>query len=251
MSFARFLGLFGGGGTDEGRPCPDATLSVIGDVHGCDAALDALLARPEVAAGQLVFVGDLIDRGPGSKAVVDRVMSLSREGRATAIMGNHERMLLDFLDDPAGKGRRWLKYGGIETLQSYGVPEVAEKAPARRMIRTRDALAAAMGDDTVAWLAARPIVYRSGNLAVVHAGADPARGIDDQRPAALLWGHEDMGKTARADGIWIAHGHRIVDRPRAAGGIIAVDTGAYRTGRLSAALISPAGQVRLVSEGAA
>lgn len=247
MSFARFFGFLGKSATAGDRPRPDATLSVIGDVHGCDDALSRLLAMPEVAAGQLVFVGDLIDRGPDSKAVLDRVIGLARDGAASVIMGNHERMLLDFLDNPSGKARRWLTFGGAQTLESYGIAPPPEGAPPRRLNRVRDALAAALGEDAIAWLRARPLVFSSGNVAVVHAGADPERAMDEQRAAVLLWGHENLGAVARRDGTWIVHGHSVVRRPRDADGVISIDTGAYSTGVLSAAVISPNGQVGFFS----
>ena len=80
--------------------------------------------------------------------------------------------------------------------------------------------------------------YSSGNVHVVHAGADPARPLDRQSAHTLIWGHPDFLRRPRRDGQWVVYGHTIVDVVAAENGRIGVDTGAYATGRLSAALIT-------------
>ena len=102
-------------------------------------------------------------------------------------------------------------------------------------------LAQAMGDDLIAWMHALPSFWISGNVAVTHAGADPFRPVNDQPTRNLLWGHPEFEKTPRADGMWVIHGHIIVDQPRIEAGRVAIDTGAYATGRLTAAHISRGG----------
>ncbi len=193
------------------------------------------------AAG--VLVGDLIDRGEDSRAVIDRVMA---DDRITCLMGNHEAMALAFLDDPVAQGPRWLRNGGLQTLASFGVGAVHDGADAAGLRRARNSFAQALGEARIAWLRARPLIWQSGNVAVTHAGADPAVALDAQEARALLWGHPDFGKLPRDDGQWVVHGHVIVDAPHAQAGRIAVDTGAYATGRLSAALIEP-GRVTFVT----
>ena len=92
----------------------------IGDVHGCDVALTALLDRISVTADDtLVFLGDVVDRGPASKQVVDRLLALQQSCNLVLIMGNHEEMLRDAV---AGRPIMdiWLQVGGRETLDSYG-----------------------------------------------------------------------------------------------------------------------------------
>ncbi|EAR53132.1 serine/threonine protein phosphatase I [Oceanicola granulosus HTCC2516] len=222
-------------------PNPEGKLQVIGDVHGRHDLLLRLLDRLDPDA-RTVLVGDYIDRGEESAEVLQTCRALVGEGRAVCLMGNHERMLLDFLDSPAGSERRWLANGGLQTLASFRLafgprpdPEAADQR--------RDALLEAMGEDLADWLRALPRTTRSGNVAVVHAAADPALPLDAQEDRTLLWGHPDFERTARTDGLWIAHGHTIVDAPSAARGRIATDTGAYATGRLTAAIIED-GSVR-------
>lgn len=219
---------------------PSAPVCVIGDVHGRHDLLVRILLQVEGmladGGGQVVLVGDYIDRGEESAAVIDHLMG---RPELVCLMGNHEAMCLAFLDDPLGNGARWLRNGGLQTLASYGVGFDSGGAPsADGLVRLRDALALAMGDARIDWMRGLPLIWQSGNLVVTHAGADPGLPIEAQEARSLLWGHEGFARQARTDGLWIAHGHVIVDAPLAAAGRIAVDTGAYATGRLTAALVN-------------
>ena len=227
-------------------PAPEEPLAVIGDVHGCDGLLERLLDRIDAEAPdhRIVVVGDMVDRGDDSRGVLRRLIA-RRE--ATCLMGNHELMLLDFLDRPE-TGGRWLRHGGLQTLASYGLGAgLSEHSPPGLLARARDALADRMGTETIDWLRARPGFVQSGTVAVVHAGADPRKPLSAQSQKTLAWGAPGFGQVARADGLWIAHGHVVVDAPTAEAGRIAVDTGAYATGRLTVALIDGAG-VRFIAE---
>jgi len=215
-------------------PRPDPPVCVVGDVHGCLDLLDRLLAciatQPAAGRARLIFAGDMIDRGPDSAAVLARVQALCHAGRAVALMGNHERLMLDFLDAPAHSGSPWLVNGGGATLLSLGVNPHRPDRP--ETLAT--ALRAALPPGTEGWLRALPLSWREGALAVSHAGADPARPFEDQDDRALLWGHRDFCRKRRSDGLWIVHGHVIAPEVRAEGGRIGTDTGAFATGRLSA-----------------
>jgi len=227
-------------------PClPDGPLAVVGDIHGrfdLLLELDSLLVDfPEEAP--VVFVGDYIDRGDDSRAVLDL---LSQPGDAllrkiVCLKGNHEEMCLSFLDDPATNGRAWIRNGGLQTLASFGVSGVGPGSGAKELRRARDALAIAMGDRLIDWLSALPLIWQSGNVAIVHAGADPCKPLNAQSSQSLLWGHPDFTKRIREDGQWVVHGHTIVDEPMIENGRIALDTGAYATGRLTAALLDEGG----------
>jgi serine/threonine protein phosphatase 1 len=92
-----------------------------------------------------------------------------------------------------------------------------------------------------AWLAARPLWWRSGNLIAVHALTDPAAPMEAQDDETLIWARPGRAFAPRADGAWVVHGHTVVPEPRVQAGHVAVDTGAYRTGRLTAAVFTPAG----------
>lgn len=221
---------------------PEIPFFAIGDLHGCDHLLDRLLRdleklrHPEAL---LVMVGDYVDRGEETARVLRRLTVLQEQAGdlMQCIMGNHEKMLLDTLDDPVAHGPRWLRHGGLQTLGSYRVPPVLGERPDTAWTEMRDRLADAMGEDTIAWMRALPLSWQTGNVVVTHAGADPALPIDRQDRGNLLWGHPEFHRTARRDGLWVVHGHTITEAPKAAFGRIPTDTGAYATGVLTAALV--------------
>ncbi len=228
-------------------PAPERPFFAVGDIHGALHLLEDLFAQLEAidAAAPVICVGDYIDRGEESAAVL-RLLA-ARGGRGAPIVclrGNHEDMCLAFLDDPGRAGPLWLRNGGLQTLASFGVGI----GGGRSLDEVRDDLAAAMGRDLIGWLRALPLSWRSGNVAVVHGGADPRRPIEAQEARHLLWGHPEFLRQPRADGVWVVHGHTIVEAPKAEAGRIAIDTGAYATGRLAAAHVTQ-GAVRFLSTG--
>ncbi len=236
-------------------PEPEHPLYVIGDIHGRADLLDHLLeaierdadARGLSEAARIVMVGDMIDRGARSDEVLSTVHDMASRlpDRVIALMGNHERMMLDFLAGPTGEARAWIRYGGLETLHAFGVGGIGPKPTPERAERAAHDLAQSATQPVLDWLEDLPLQYRSGNVGVVHAGADPAVSLDQQEPGALLWGHRDFHRLPRQDGMWIVYGHTIVSAPVAQEGRIAVDTGAYESGCLTAAAIWQ-GEVRFL-----
>lgn len=92
----------------------------IGDVHGCSRALDVLLESIQpVGDDVIVPLGDFVDRGPDSKGVLDRLIELEPTCQLEPILGNHEEMMMMVLSGQMGPGD-WLRYGGVDTLDSYG-----------------------------------------------------------------------------------------------------------------------------------
>ncbi|WP_420585450.1 metallophosphoesterase family protein [Ruegeria sp.] len=211
-------------------PAPEMPLCVIGDVHGCLTQLEALLSQVP-SDHRVVLVGDYVDRGENSAGVL-RLVSARRD--FTCLMGNHEDMLLQFLKDPHGEGARWLRFGGLQTLASFGVSGVRSDMSPDELTDCRDKLQTAMGASLVQWLTDLETQVFTGNVLVVHAGADPAVAPADQKDKTLIWGHPSFPTTDRRDGVWVVHGHTIVTEAQSNRGRIAVDTGAFATGRLSA-----------------
>lgn len=221
---------------------PEEELAVIGDVHGMADLFERMLDRisREAPQARVICVGDLIDRGEESARALR--LAYARRDQVTVLLGNHEEMLLRFLDEPEAEAERWLHNGGLQTLASFGLAAGAES---RTVLRDR--LREALGADVETWLRGLPLSWISGNVLVTHAGADPWRPITLQSARGFVWGHEDCGRRARTDGIWVVHGHRLVPNARATEGVVSIDTGAFAGGALTAALIW-GGNVRFLGE---
>lgn len=241
-------GLLGGNVFGRRRTPPppiqaERPIYVIGDVHGRADLLVALVDQimQDIAAQdfgtvvpELVCVGDLIDRGADSRSTIEFLIAMQEwpEIDAHFLVGNHELMLLQFLHDPV-MGRRWLKFGGYETLQSYAPGRIGDLGDEEELRRIAEELRIAMGSHLEFVENLRPW-HANGNLLITHAGADPALAPSQQSIDALVWGVPAFYQDAREDGLWVVHGHTIVDQASAYDGRIAVDTGAYRTGLLTA-----------------
>lgn len=237
----------------QDMPRPDQQTYIIGDIHGRADLLELMLELIDAHIGgtqasdpKLVFVGDYVDLGGDSAVVLARMRELQTDfpDNVTCLMGSHERMMLDFLNDPATRGPRWMRAGAAETLRSFGVAAEdlegsvefdAFPAAARSLLQH-------LPEGMVEWLENLPLSWHSGNLWAVHAGADPRYDMADQSARVLLWGHPEFDEGGRTDNLWIAHGHTEVDFPSAGDGRIATDTGAWRTGRLTACAVRPNGR---------
>lgn len=207
-------------------------LFVIGDIHGRLDLLDLMLAKIDAEARKdphkIIVLGDMIDRGPDSAAVLRR---LKERSDVICLMGNHERMMLDFVKDPSGEGARWLRNGGDTTMSSFGIKTIGTG----RLDALRDRLADAAGLELLEWVDELPLLWTSKNVAVAHAGMDPKASPTKQKRTSLIWGHRRFLKQARKDGLVVVHGHWQSDEPGFGEGRISVDTGAWHSGVLSAA----------------
>lgn len=237
----------------QDMPRPEQPTYIIGDIHGRADLLELMLELIDAHIGgtqatdpKLVFVGDYVDHGADSAVVLARLRELQTDfpDNVTCLMGNHERMLLDFLADPTTRGPRWMRAGAAETLRSFGVAtaDLEQSAEYDAFPAAAHSLRRRLPVGTVEWLESLPLSWHSGNLWVVHAGADPRHAMQDQSARVLLWGHPEFDEGGRADNVWIAHGHTEVDAPKAADGRIATDTWAWRTGRLTACAVRPNGR---------
>ena len=212
----------------------------IGDIHGCADLLDQLLAKIDLddrargtARTTLIFLGDLVDRGPESAAVIDRLIALKR-ARPTArfIMGNHEEIFLGALDGDAKAMRLFCRIGGRETVLSYGItPAAYERCDYGELGAVLESV---VPDDHRAFLAAFEDMIEIGDYAFVHAGIRPDRALADQRVADLRWIRDPFLDHARPLEKIVVHGHTIADDIEIGPHRIGVDTGAYSTGVLSA-----------------
>jgi serine/threonine protein phosphatase 1 len=217
----------------------------IGDIHGEIAALDALLrrivddaARVPGVAPVLVFLGDYVDRGADSRAVVERLAGLALPGfTCHTLMGNHEASMLEFLADPV-RGAPWLAYGGAETLVSYGVRASFGITDPARCKELRDRLLARLPDHHLEFLKRLLPSVALGDYLFVHAGIRPGRALEAQRAEDVLWIREPFLSSRRRHEKVIVHGHTITPQPEILPNRIGLDTGAYATGILSSIALS-------------
>ena len=223
-------------------PSPDHTLYVVGDIHGRADLLESMLSiiagdRQDNAA-QIIFVGDYFDRGPQSRETLHVLIAqTSRDPNTVFLRGNHDYMLLKFIENPL-KSRPWLRHGGDETLASFGMPGLSETSDENTLQDAARDLGKALTPEGLLFLHDLKTRTQSGNIFVSHAGADPTKPLDQQDEHTLLWGSPKFRTRTRRDNVWVAHGHFVDPEPSAIDGRISVDTGAYFSDRLTAARIT-------------
>ena len=213
----------------------------IGDIHGCLVELNALLAKIEDDSAaydgdaRLIFLGDYVDRGPDSKGVLDRLLATPDRFKTHFVRGNHDQILLDFLENPA-LFRDWRDFGGRETLMSYGVtpPRFDNEeayAEARNVLRSN------MPESHVDFLGGLQYSVAIGGYYFVHAGVRPGVALDRQSEEDLLWIRDEFLLSNTDFGLTVVHGHTPMDAPVRRPNRISVDTGAYATGKLTSAVL--------------
>ena len=212
----------------------------IGDIHGRDDLFAVLLERIEqdgAARGAmpttLILLGDLIDRGPDSAAVVERARR--QEGRWDEfhwITGNHEEAFLLALSGEIEALKFFCRYGGEETILSYGL----DKEVLRRMDydELAEVLPSLVPAEHLAFLNSGKPWVRLGDYLFVHAGIRPGIDIEDQKLSDLRWIRQPFLDDGRDHGVCVVHGHTISDEPEHRGNRLGIDTGAYASNCLTA-----------------
>ena len=226
------------------NPPPDTRLYAVGDIHGrADllAQLHAAIREDAAAAPEsrkvLIYLGDYVDRGADSAAVVDLLLKESPPGfECVYLKGNHEDFLLRFLDDP-GIGRLWSLNGGAETLTSYGLAGhlLADDGEAPAL---QAALRACLPAAHLEFFQKLAVMHVEGGSVFVHAGVRPGVPLDMQDPEDLLWIREPFLFAVEDFGYVVVHGHTPVEAPEVHFNRINVDTGAVWTGRLTAVVLA-------------
>ncbi|MCK4712872.1 MAG: metallophosphoesterase [Marinosulfonomonas sp.] len=204
----------------------------MGDIHGQIGMLN--VAHERIAADRartgdmdapVVHLGDLTDRGPDSKGVIQLLIDGIENGQPwLTVKGNHDRMFAGFLEDPdrldprLNPGFFWLhpRVGGIETLASYGVNEDTPHDEVQR----------AVPEAHKRFLADMPLMHRFGDVAFVHAGIMPGVALADQIEDDLLWIRSPFHIEQQPHEALIVHGHTPVDDATHYGNRINLDTGA-------------------------
>ncbi|MCP8890412.1 metallophosphoesterase family protein [Sphingomonas faeni] len=212
----------------------------VGDIHGRADLLDELIALIEEdertrgpAQTTLIFLGDIVDRGPASAAVVQRLMDLAAtRDDVRFLLGNHEEIFLGALDGEPKALRLFCRIGGRETVISYGMePSEYERLDYEELVHRLEDL---VPPPHRAFLSAFEDMIVIGDYAFVHAGVRPDTPLDQQRTSDLRWIRDPFLDHRSALEKTIVHGHTMTDEIEQRGHRIGIDTGAYASGRLTA-----------------
>jgi len=225
----------------------------VGDIHGRLDLLNQLLGQIERDMTErdgnnrtpkrtfIIFLGDLIDRGPDSAGVVERLRHY-HPARATPIFlgGNHEEVLLRILAGERKILPAWLKFGGAECARSYGMD------PDRLRVMNEEMaifeVQRHVPPEHRAFLDSFADTFRFGDYLFVHAGIRPGVGLDQQSRMDLRWIREPFLSDGKEHGCMVVHGHTIVPKVDERRNRIAIDTGAYQTGVLTALAVEDRGR---------
>jgi serine/threonine protein phosphatase 1 len=215
----------------------------VGDIHGRVDLLEHLLAKIHAdlqhrpaSRTLLVFVGDLIDRGPSSAQVIERLRCYRRDRvRPVFLLGNHEEVLLRIIAGDSSVVDSWLKFGGLQCLQSYGVALASIRG--RSAEQVVEIVRAKVPPEHVEFLESFADSCRFGDYLFVHAGIRPGVEVDQQSQADLRWIREPFLFDDSDHGFVVVHGHTITDEVDERLNRIGIDTGAYRSGVLTALAI--------------
>ena len=208
-------------------------LFAIGDVHGCARTLDALLARlAPTPADHLVFVGDYIDRGPDVRGVLTRLLELEAEAaagrgpRCTFLRGNHDQMMLDFVDGRPEAADLWRINGGLATMAAYAAED-----------------GVAIPDAHLAFLRRTALYHDTPEFLFVHAGLKPHQSVAENlrtgTARTFLWERAHLDAARLAWEKAVVCGHTPMHEPLNLPQLVAIDTGAvyahvHGLGRLTA-----------------
>jgi serine/threonine protein phosphatase 1 len=212
----------------------------IGDIHGRLDLLNDTLSRIEAdiderpaAQNIIIFLGDLIDRGPASAEVVERLRTYRRDGvRTVFVSGNHEEVLLRLIRGESRFLRDWLTFGGAECAKSYGISASALRRmdPGQAVALLRQKIP----DSHRNFLQSFVDTFRIGSYLFVHAGVRPGVPLSEQTQSDLRWIRGPFLENDTDHGFVVVHGHTIAAEIDVRDNRIGIDTGAYRTGVLTA-----------------
>ncbi len=215
----------------------------IGDIHGRDdlfAELIDLIRADNALRGPaqvtLILLGDLVDRGPNSAKVVDRAIHLNDEFSDTRLLiGNHEECFLAALTGDVRRLRYFMRIGGEATVKSYWNDEIDLTTASFEEVAAR--LPAMVPQSHIDFLGTGQDMIAIGDYVFVHAGIRPGVPLEKQTLMDLRWIREDFLHDNRSHGAMIIHGHTIQEEIDEWPNRIGIDTGAYKSGILTAIIL--------------
>lgn len=239
-----FLGLSKGAGRERRArlrlDMADTAVYAIGDVHGC---LDELLALERIVASDaeglpgrklIVMLGDYVDRGPASAQVIDHLIAPPPPGfERICLTGNHEMVMLDYLEGRAGRAS-WITMGAGPTLLSYGIDHERLRDIYQVDQQIDDVIRKAIPASHVAFLRSLPIMIEASRFLFVHAGIRPELPVEKQADEDMVFIRSAFYERAHLLSRYVVHGHTPVGEAKREGMRVNLDTGAFFSGRLTA-----------------
>ncbi len=214
---------------------------IVGDIHGrrdLFAKLIEAIEQDDESVGEaqttVVLLGDLIDRGPDSAGVISLAMDWRANRQVELLAGNHEEMFLESFEDE-GVLRHFLRHGGRQTALSYGIPLTTYDAATLSELQVL--MAKAVPEAHRAFLSAARDHLVAGDYLFVHAGIAPNVPLEQQQPHHLRWIREPFLDHDAPHEYFVVHGHTITEGVDIQSNRLGIDTGAYRTGRLTALVL--------------
>ncbi len=210
----------------------------MGDIHGRADLLAQVrdeiardLAQRPIAESLTICLGDYVDRGPDSAGVLDLLAAQPFPTRLIPLRGNHEVMMQAFFREPAELGA-WRRFGGLETLASYGVA-TEEAAMGRGYEAARQSLLRRLPESHRALLEKLELSVTVDDYFFCHAGVRPGIPLKRQAERDLLWIRHDFLSWRGDFGKIVVHGHTPVPKAEILPNRISIDTGAFSSGRLT------------------
>lgn len=212
----------------------------IGDIHG---RIDLLLAlhrairqdADSMLQNVVVYLGDYIDRGPRSREVIETLLRPLGNGfQQIFLKGNHEAAMLSFIEGNLPIGQDWMRFGGAETLASYGI---APPKTTRQLLEARDALHQFLPESHWEFLESCAMSHREGGFFFAHAGIRPNVPLEFQKSQDLMWIREEFLANDAEHGCIVVHGHTISNDVDWQHNRIGIDTGAIISDKLTALVI--------------
>lgn len=213
----------------------------IGDIHGRLDLFEAMIAgiEAEIAGApgfdhRIVLLGDLVDRGPDSAGVIARTRHWQHNRNVRVIAGNHEDMFLGAFAKPEAL-RHFLKHGGYETVLSFGL--TTHELSNLTLEEIHERYCTVITQSTRDYVAGFETMIRAGDYVFVHAGIDPSVPLAEQKRSDLLWIRDGFLNHDGPLEKVVVHGHTIFDHVMDCGNRIGIDTGAFRSGVLTALVL--------------
>jgi serine/threonine protein phosphatase 1 len=226
---------------DTARVPEGQRVYAIGDIHGRNDLLIELLAKIDAdnaerggADTQLIFLGDLVDRGADSAGVIETAMACRASGgKVRFLMGNHEEVFVQACRKRDPKTARFfIRIGGEATILSYPITRAEYMGLDMEQLCAR--LETLVPEEHLAFIESFEDQITIGDYAFVHAGIRPDVPLCDQKPSDLRWIREEFVDQRGDLEKVIVYGHTIYEDVEERGSRIGIDTGAYASGTLTA-----------------